>query len=41
VDGKWYRVKIIRSIGKGDFEVEFIDFGNIGVVNSDNLKRLP
>lgn len=41
VDNRWYRASVIRSVGKGQLEVEFVDFGNIEVVNSDELKRLP
>lgn len=43
VDDNWYRAKILSSIGKGDFEVQFLDFGNIEVVNGStgDLKRLP
>lgn len=39
-DNKWYRARILKSLGKGDYEVEFIDFGNVGPVNSDDMKRL-
>lgn len=41
LDGNWYRAKIIRGIGKNQYEVEFIDFGNSDTVNGDDLKRLP
>ena len=41
IDNRWYRSRVIRSIGKGDYEVEFIDFGNIDVVNEIGLKKLP
>jgi hypothetical protein len=41
VDNKWYRAKVLRSLGKGQFEVEFIDFGNIETVNGEDLKKLP
>lgn len=41
VDNKWYRASVIRSIGKGQLEVEFVDFGNIEVVNGEDLKKLP
>jgi staphylococcal nuclease domain-containing protein 1 len=43
VDDKWYRAKVIQSIGKGDFEVQFIDYGNYDTINgsSGDLKRLP
>ena len=42
-DGNWYRAKVLSSLGKGDIEVQFIDFGNIDVANanSGDLKRLP
>ncbi len=41
VDNSWYRSKILRPLGKGEYEVEFIDFGNIDVVSQDDLKLLP
>ena len=41
VDNRWYRASVIRTVGKGQIEVEFVDFGNIEVVNGDDLKRLP
>jgi staphylococcal nuclease domain-containing protein 1 len=43
VDQKWYRAKVIGSIGKGEIEVQFLDFGNTDVANSNtgDLKRLP
>lgn len=28
VDDNWYRARVLRGIGKNQFEVEFIDFGN-------------
>ena len=28
VDGNWYRSRILRGLGKNQYEVEFIDFGN-------------
>jgi staphylococcal nuclease domain-containing protein 1 len=42
-DNNWYRAKVLNSLGKGDVEVQFIDFGNTDVVNSNSgdLKRLP
>ena len=43
VDQKWYRAKVIGSIGKGEIEVQFLDFGNTDVANANtgDLKRLP
>lgn len=43
VDDNWYRAKVLTSVGKGDYEVQFIDFGNVEVVSANNgdLKRLP
>jgi len=40
-DGNWYRAKISRSLGKGMVEVEFIDYGNMETVQSDDLRKLP
>lgn len=42
-DGNWYRAKVLNSLGKGEVEVQFIDFGNTDVVNSNSgdLKKLP
>ena len=43
VDDNWYRAKVLHSTGKGEFEVQFIDFGNTEIVNGNigDLKRLP
>lgn len=43
VDKKWYRAKVIGSAGKGEIEVQFLDFGNTDVANANtgDLKRLP
>lgn len=40
VDDNWYRARVLRGVGKNQFEVEFIDFGNQDTVNGDDLKRL-
>lgn len=40
-DEAWYRASVIGSVGKGQYEVYFIDFGNVEVVNGNDLKRLP
>ena len=40
VDDNWYRARILRSTGKNQFDVEFIDFGNQDTVSGDDLKRL-
>ena len=42
-DGNWYRAKVLTSLGKGEHEVKFIDFGNTDIVNGNvvDLKRLP
>ena len=41
-DQKWYRVQVIGTLGKGQVEVKFIDYGNIEVVKADGaLRRLP
>ena len=43
LDESWYRAKVLHSTGKGDYEVQFIDFGNKDTVNGSvgDLKRLP
>lgn len=41
LDDKWYRSRVLRSLAKGQHEVQFIDFGNIDVANSEDLKKLP
>ena len=43
LDDNWYRAKVLSSIGKGEFEVQFIDFGNTDIVsgNTGDLKKLP
>lgn len=40
LDHAWYRARVIRSVGKGQFEVEFLDFGNVDTVHWDDMKRL-
>jgi staphylococcal nuclease domain-containing protein 1 len=40
LDDNWYRAKVLRGIGKNQYEVEFIDFGNSDTVNGEDLKRL-
>lgn len=35
VDDNWYRAKVVQSLGKGEVEVQFIDFGNYEIVNSN------
>lgn len=40
LDECWYRARILRSTGKNNYEVEFIDFGNQDTVSGDDLKRL-
>ena len=43
LDDSWYRAKVLHSEGKGEFLVQFIDFGNTDLVNGNtgDLKRLP
>jgi staphylococcal nuclease domain-containing protein 1 len=43
LDDKWYRAKVLGSSGKGEFDVQFIDFGNTDSVSGStgDLKRLP
>lgn len=43
LDDNWYRAKVIQTLGKGEIEVQFLDFGNYEVVNPTlgDLKRLP
>lgn len=41
-DSKWYRVKVLGTVGKGQVEVKFIDYGNVEVVNAEaDLRKLP
>ena len=40
-DDRWYRSKVLRSLGKGQHEVQFIDFGNTEIVGPEDLKKLP
>jgi hypothetical protein len=44
VDGKWYRAKVLNSMGGGKVQVSFIDYGNTAVINIDDpktLRKLP
>ena len=43
LDDNWYRARVLQSVSKGDYEVQFIDFGNTDTVNGNtgDLKRLP
>ena len=41
LDNHWYRSRVLRSLAKGQHEVQFIDFGNVDVANSEDLKKLP
>ena len=44
VDGKWYRAKVLSSLGGGKIQVSFIDYGNTAVINIDDpktLRKLP
>jgi staphylococcal nuclease domain-containing protein 1 len=43
LDDNWYRAKVLGGVGKGEYEVQFIDFGNSDTVNgnSGDLKKLP
>ena len=40
-DDKWYRVKVVGTVGRGDIEIKFIDYGNTEVVNENTLLKLP
>lgn len=41
LDDNWYRAMVLRGVGKNQYEVEFIDFGNSDTVSGEDLKRLP
>ena len=40
-DSKWYRVKVLGSVGSGNIKVEFIDYGNQESVTDSSLRKLP
>ena len=40
LDENWYRARVLRGVGKNQYEVEFIDFGNQDTVSGEDLKRL-
>ena len=41
-DGMWYRVKVLRSLGQGQVEVSFIDYGNVEVIKAESdLRKIP
>jgi hypothetical protein len=39
-DGKWYRAKVLATLGQGQLSVAFIDYGNSHTVNTENLRKL-
>lgn len=41
VDQKWYRARVLQSLGHGKIQVEFIDYGNQAEVETQSLKKLP
>lgn len=41
LDDNWYRALVLKGVGKNQYMVEFIDFGNSDTVNGEDLKRLP
>ena len=43
-DSKWYRARVMQTMGKGQVQVFFIDYGNSDIINvEDNksIKQLP
>ena len=40
-DGRWYRAKIVRNLGKDRFTIRFLDYGNEEEVHSEDLRVLP
>ena len=46
LDKKWYRCRVIGTVGKGAVSVQFIDYGNTEVINAvdgamPDLRKLP
>ena len=39
-DNKWYRARVEKFLNNGNFEVFFVDFGNIDEVAKYNLKKI-
>lgn len=40
VDGNWYRAKITREL-KNKYEVLFIDYGNVDIVFTNDVRKMP
>ncbi|BFZ12947.1 hypothetical protein BsWGS_15986 [Bradybaena similaris] len=40
-DELWYRANIVRKVSDDEFEVEYVDFGNVDVVKKSSLQSLP
>lgn len=47
LDKKWYRCRVMGTVGKGAVSVQFIDYGNTEVINAvdggamPDLRKLP
>lgn len=41
VDDKWYRGRCLEIVGDGFPSIIFFDYGNIGMVNINNIRRYP
>ncbi|XP_054729737.1 protein vreteno [Anastrepha obliqua] len=41
VDGKWYRGRCLEIVGDGYPSIIFIDYGNIGMVSVNDIRRYP
>jgi len=40
-DNKWYRVKVMGTVGRGELDVKFIDYGNTAKMSEGTLRKLP
>jgi staphylococcal nuclease domain-containing protein 1 len=40
-DGKWRRARVLQSLGKGQSQVMFMDYGHIDNVDISNMRKLP
>ena len=40
-DNRWYRARVLGTVGRGQIEVKFIDYGNVEKVAENTLRKLP
>ncbi|XP_021356780.1 tudor domain-containing protein 1-like isoform X2 [Mizuhopecten yessoensis] len=40
LDDQWYRAKVIETLEEGQFNTQFVDYGNCEEVGTDNIRKL-